>query len=113
MSTYRAKLTVEKYNTTLGEYENPDISELDLIPVQVFEGSDVALVAGVGKVLANMTGTYFIHVTSDDSTAVMDVTVGTQTLDWKEQITTVLSGNSVFIDADKNCNITFKAYKLS
>jgi len=71
------------------------------------------LVAGIGKTIANLTGTYFISVISSSTTAVMSITVGAQTLSFKRSILTQLTGSSIFIDANLDCTITFKAYKLS
>jgi len=112
MTQYKAAMVISEYSQATGEYTSKHLEEFTVNSDEIHRGEDIALVSGVGKVLANITGTYLVQVNTSDNTAVMEITVGAQTINWKNGISIQVTGDSVLIDADKNCNITYTAIKL-
>ena len=112
-SQYRSEKTISEFNATTGEYTEKQKVTEEVLCDEVFFGESLDLVSGVGKVIANLNGTWVIQIESDDDTATMTLTVDGNSLDWKKSISITVSGTSVFVDADKNCSITYSALRTS
>ena len=110
---YKITIQTELYNTTTGDYNTPQSSSRTVITEEATEGQDIEIVAGTGKVIANAPGTYYIEVSSSSETATMDLLVGTQSLEWKQEMAIILTGTSIMVDTDTNCSIDYKVFKLN
>lgn len=113
MAIVRIRQTVDNYNTTTGLYENERIDSYQITSSNEIYSENVAIVAGTGKTLVAITGTYYVQVYCADATAILTLRVGaTDTMHGKTLMGLIVSDQSVFVDASKNCTIKYKLIKI-